>query len=46
MKLVVILLLVAGAFILIHLGARNGVEPLKAIDVIGRILRNAETLTR
>ncbi len=46
MKLVIILLLAAGALVLIHLGARNGVEPLKGIDVIGRILRNAETLTR
>jgi hypothetical protein len=46
MKLIVILLLVAGALVLIHLGARNGVDPLVRVDVIGRILKNAETLKR
>lgn len=46
MKLVIIFFLAAGALVLIHLGARNGVEPLKGIDVIGRILKNVETLNR
>ena len=46
LKLLVILVLIAGAFILIHLGARSGVEFLKGVDVIGRILEKAGTLRR
>jgi len=46
LKLVVVLLLVVGAFILIHLAAQNGVDPLKRIDLIGKFLRTTESLSR
>lgn len=46
MKVIIILFLIAGALVLIHLGARNGVEPLVRVDVIGRLLQNVETLKR
>lgn len=46
LKLVLALFLVMGVFVLIHVGARGGIGPLQGIDVIGRILRNAETLVR
>ncbi len=46
LEAVVLLLLIIGAFILIHLAARNGVGPLQKIDLVGRILQGTESLRR
>ncbi len=41
-KAFLVLLLLAGAVVLIHLGARNDVEALKKVDVIGHLLENVK----
>ncbi len=46
LRLIVLLLLVAGAFILIHLAAQNGADFLKGIDLIDKFLKSAGSLRR
>jgi hypothetical protein len=46
LKMMIALFVILGAFVLVHLGARGGVKPLQGLDLVGQLLKRAESMKR